>query len=597
MNIVTFPPAVISTIVDLLPQDGVINLALTNFAFYHVCLRKLYRRLSIQNDPVLNSRLHNNRNRFDFVDSTETAIYGLNDTLVPREGHQKMLEARLRALVLSLSINRELLTYVEEIYIEGGHSRGVEAAIAELLAMFEGLGLRKVYIADGALRQRLDYKGVVGRTHLSLVIVDSKEMWRGLRGDEEEVVLAWDSPFVGDVAITPRKVVIPPSNYSAVTETLAQMHRHSPFTWRPHTLTLCHGHGSVHPLPWLDPSQLKVLQVTAGCHDKTCCLECIDVFLHSLGPLRLSALHIVQTGQWNHAFNEKWDIVVLNFIKQVVDASDLQTLSVRHLVVADGICDDGFEGNYLRRVKLWGQILPNFLANCRHKINLYLPNLLSTLSVYEQAMNNLLWNGCKCGHCTQMLLVMDEFLMYHKYYHLSKHIHKDLVTTQLIRTVAEVLSRRLVGDDVSGDLQIGRPLRNIEWDYHRNWFSIPFKCLNYKNYEEAEFEDERDPHDEELYFDAEDGPNDCKCYHVQFYPDTTISMAHYVNDIVLKMINLNRGNAEDVEIGGIDDENDGTVSFRVNKLVVSGLVYTFDNEANGTAFYVNEFDELRGKEE
>lgn len=619
-----FPSEVIDIIVSYLPQQELINLSLTNYIFYQPCLKKLYRKISIQSDSILAPRYHSDSNpryRGDFVDSSETILYGLASASITSEHHQKLMVARLHALQLSMKVNPQLAEYVQEISIEEGQFKfnsQVISAIKQLLLTLTKIDNRieKIYIGDYLLRQKLGYcSWIKSFPSVHSLIIDNKIQLEQLSGNEKELIITFrdheheiirfehEFDFKTLVNISSLLVINHNELYVKVMTYLNEAYLNSPAKLNLRKFTLLHAHeGKFLPYAFLPLDEITHLQLVLGCNDhKGCKQDCIEELLHHLRVShKIKTLSFIQDSRAefnNHDYNEKWDILVLNFIKSVIDEpNELQVLSIRHNIVKDGIVDDGYEGNYLRRLELYGHFLPKFLLKLTTKISLFLPNLVGSLSIYEQAMNNLMWNGCKCAHCLKYLTELDDFLIYHKYYNFQLKIYKDLITTNLINSIAERLTARVSYDDNIGDLNILRkPLKKIDWDFHSNKFSIPFKCINYKNYEEAEFEDEKDPQDEELYFDAESVPNDCKFldpHKVSFDDDIAICISHYLNDLVLKMINLKRGNAEDIHIGGIDDENDGTVYFQINKLLINGIVYTFDTEMNGTAFFCNVYDDF-----
>lgn len=619
-----FPSEVIENIIFYLPQQSLINLSLTNYQFYQPCLKKLYRKISIQSNSILRPKGHseiNNRYRGDFVDSNETILYGFASASISAEHHQKLMVARLQALKLSIRVNPQLVEYMSQILIDQDQfefNSEVLNAIKQLILTISKIdnNIEKIYIGSYPLRKKLGYQHwITAFPHLKSLIIDNKDQFQNLTGNENELIVtfrdhehedvSFDNEFDFKKLLKIRSLLVINNDklYLKVMKYLNLAFLESPATLNLDTFTLLHTHEMKYsPYGFIPLDTITNLQLNLGCNESISCKQdCIEELLHHLVVShKIKTLSIIQNSKAeinNHDYNEKWDILVLNFIKSIIDEpNNLQTLSIRHNIVKDGIIGDGYEGNYLRRLELYGHFLPNFLLKLTTKINVFLPNLVGSFSVYEQAMNNLMWNGCKCDHCLKYLTALDDFLIYHKYYNFKLNIYKDLITSNLINCIAERLTARVYYDENIGDLEILlRPLKKIDWDFHSNAFSIPFKCINYKNYEEAEFEDEKDPQDEELYFDAESIPNDCKFldpHKVSFNDNISICISHYLNDLVLKVINLKRGNAEDIHIGGIDDENDGTVNFQINKLSINGIVYNFDKEINGTAFFSNVYDDL-----
>lgn len=156
-----FPSDALNNILYFLPQDLLLNLALTNFHFYEPCLKRLYQRLVIQTDPALRSAstVPAHYRRDDFVESSATVIAGLSDIERPRQAHLKMVEARVRTLITSIQVNPQLAQYIELVEIEGIFRNSVENAIFELLQLLSTLAneIAKIYISDLGLRKRLGW--------------------------------------------------------------------------------------------------------------------------------------------------------------------------------------------------------------------------------------------------------------------------------------------------------------------------------------------------------------------------------------------------------------------------------------------------------
>ena len=75
------------------------------------------------------------------------------------------------------------------------------------------------------------------------------------------------------------------------------------------------------------------------------------------------------------------------------------------------------------------------------------------------------------------------------------------------------------------------------------------------------------------------------------YQGVPKSIGHYVNQTIEKIVNLNRGNAESVDIN-IALKDGGDLDFKLNmkKLIINGFNYIIDKETNRTHFYQNVYD-------
>lgn len=626
-SLIELPHEVLDDVLYFLPQNLLFNLALTNFHFYEPCLRQLYKKLVIQEVPVLkNTRSATERQRIDHLELSCTTICGFSNVDTSPKAHSKMLEARLRTLTMSIEVNPNLATYIQEIHITDFRPTDLMMeALSQFVAVLASVPntIHKFYVAEKATRRKLIHEqlcnfegfggGVSANFQLKSVCIDSLSQLDGLiekLPQIEEVIVA--DILEGEelkVSAIPtleklKALIIKddPEVFGHVSDALWDLYQTNPFVMRKlKTFNVVHTHeSSKHGYPYVEFENIENFQISLGCnHPLDCDQECLVPSLARFEFARLKRLAMIQNSHHkfnSHRYCEKWDLTVFQFVKSIVDASDsLFYLAIRHNVPPDGIIDDGYEGNYMRKVKLYTILLPNLLATIqRHVVNLVLPNLVASMACYEQPMNTFLWNGCKCSHCDKHLEKLDDYLLHHRYYSPEKKVFKDILTTQLVRSLSEVLADRLPFDPNLGDLfQLSGPMQNKTWNFHNNKFTVPFQCLPVKTYEMAEFEDDKVEANEgrKIKFDAEETKKHCKFLHQEkFFPNYLIVISHFLNDIIRKMINLNRGDAEDVNIGQIKDENDGYTNLRINKMLVNGIDYNFDHEINGTIFFMNSYD-------
>lgn len=616
IGLLDFPEEVLDNLLYFLPQELLLNLARTNFHFYEPCLRKLYKRLVIQTDPVIKYDQSNpNRQRRDHIELSCTTLSGFASVLMSREAHLKMVAAKLKTIIVSLKTNPSLATYMEEIDVRGTFDRVVETELRELFSALASMpnSVHKIYIASSRLRKRLGYHEFKSFFALKSITIESSNDFADLRSrfpECQELIIANFDKFTplhtSAVVVFERlsslRIRNDPSVFNIFTNAVKDLYLRVPFFMKSlRTFNVVQTHETAsQAFPYIDFEILENFEISMGCNDITCNQCCLETGLSrfdAANPKRLSFIQNSIPLLNSHKYTETWDLRVFQFVKNVVENSDsLFYLSIRHNVPGDGIIDDGFEGNYLRKVKLYTFLLPNLLATIqRHVVNLVLPNLVASLACYEQPMNTFLWNGCQCAHCAKYLKKLDDFMLYHRYYSTEKGVFKDVLTTQLVRSMSEVLCDRIDNDPNLGDLfLLAKPMKDSTWNFHTSKFSAPFFCLAVKNFEMGYFEDEADERSgaADKFFDAEDKPNDCKfLHHEKFVPNYLIVISHFLNDIIRKMINLNRGNAEDVKIGQRNDENDGFTNLRINKMLINGIDYNFDHEINGTIFYVNSYDD------
>ncbi|AGO13657.1 AaceriAGL219Wp [[Ashbya] aceris (nom. inval.)] len=224
---------------------------------------------------------------------------------------------------------------------------------------------------------------------------------------------------------------------------------------------------------------IQRLEMEVSCCIKGC--ECFDNFLGELAsePLKLRELSLIEKrfGVITHLEAENWDLAVCKFVLSLpsVDVI-LKTLSIRHSTPRNGIMEDAVEGNYRRRRTLYAEVLPHLKA----LTTLIAPTILHTLSSYETLVCDLLWNGCECRFCADVLGVFDCYLMNHQYYSDAAGSYKDIIPTIFFAYAADALSRRCApasGWDLDALKQA--PFGHL-WDMHGydNIAHFPdFDCL------------------------------------------------------------------------------------------------------------------------
>lgn len=609
MPLTRVPPAVLDRVLDFLPQHDVTSLAQTSYSFYQPCSRKLYRRLTVRLAPVLRST---SRRQNDFVEGCQTVVYGFRKSGLAAKHHCRMLDARLRTLVQSLTVNPELASHIEEVNVTGEIPDDAIEALQMLVAVVESLD-QNSGAASAGLKRRLVVK--LGAVRRQLTVNYAK--WTGLVVDSlaqlAAATTATDITFGSGfdalvdatatvetvqqrLALLDTLIIEDDATQNSLCELLSQKN----LTLVPSTVSVVHYHRPSGqktkqiPVNW---SFVRRAQLVVGCDFPECNQECLSEFFCSIPPTApIAAVAIRQHNtaphSHTHLFCEKFDVVVFSFLQQF---SRLWYVSIRHSPPEDGNLADGLEGNYLRRRTLFTETLPDAIrhvpSGARNLVfaahpSLMFPNLLHLFACYEQAMNNMLWNGCKCAHCEKTLGLLDEFLMLHQYFNKRLARRKDLTTSQLMAAIATQLSARMAPGGC--DLDINRfPLCQTEWDLHQVCEWGPFFCLGHQMYEGAEYDE-----------DEKESPGAVSCRFKQSSVLTlgaiAVSVSHYWENVVRRMIYLNRGDAEDIEIGKADELNDGGNDYGgapvLGKIVLNGAVFNLGKELNGTNFSQNIYD-------
>ncbi|KAK6465963.1 hypothetical protein DFJ63DRAFT_311043 [Scheffersomyces coipomensis] len=616
VGLIDIPLSIKREIIQYLPQQSLLNLSLTNYEFYEPCIQQLYKHILIQYDPIVKSNV--NERLTDFVDSNQSVIYALNHDLddgkvfEDHETRLKLINLRLSILIESLKFNTKLIENIQEVSIIGNKFADNIVFlnhIQELVYLFEEnqISLDKFFISDHNLRSSFD----LSKLNLKTRVIDSSTVVQDIIDVEltEELVVESvpDGPYTS----------IPLYASSQLTSLILPNDYESYWTFVEKV---------IYPNPQL-LSSLKSFKFYFNYQDITqniklitlvnwTKIECLEVWIG--GPnndedvlsfiklipadrcQKIRKLSMVQSFDYStHKSNEVFDLAIFSFIKSVV--SNLHYLSIEHSIPLFGDFEDGFEGNHLRILKLYDSILPGILSSSKYKVDLYLTNFFTSLASYEQSMNTLLWNGCKCSQCHVTLGLIDDFLMYHKYYSIPLKRYRDLNSSNIFNIVATKLSSRMIGkDEVFSNLNLGHyPLRQVSWDFHNlsGLHEIPIKCYSTKLVDHGEF-------------DGEDAINDqsdsyrCKINSYHYLKGVPISISHSLDSLIGTILNLNRGNAEkrfdedlnehkttNYEAEGYEAYilNDGGDSelmrLNINRISINGIIYTLDKELNGTHYF------------
>ncbi|ABN67297.2 predicted protein [Scheffersomyces stipitis CBS 6054] len=610
-SLMDLPPAVRNNVLQFLPQQALINLASTNYVFYKPCMQRLYEKILIQKDPILKSDPTGRKN--DFSDGNHTVIYGLSHQsskgkVWSDSAQLKMINARLSVLNSSLSINTELLGFIREIHIlddfnKFGHDHAIVENLTKLVVQLKGYQLDKFFIGSVKLRKKIDVSGI----KLKSVVVDTVEQFNALGMD----YLPVEKLNIHNFKKLELESLILPSEERSYWNFAKEIIIAHNFNLKVATFKLMLTEGIdvcvqlVKSLYW---PHVKNLEIILGNEEEDSDLV-IDLL--NLIPteycIHLEKLSIIQYGVYTtHKSNEIFDMNIINFIdnlvqfqSQSITKSKLRYISIKHNLPGTANFDDGFEGNYLRRYKLFGHVLPKILVSHRDeeqsKINLFLPNLFQSFACYDQPMNTMLWNGCKCQHCEEYLGKLDHFLMYHKYYNFRLKSYRDLNSSLIMFTIGHFLSQRLPENELlTGLCYLHFPLRNVLWNFHDNAIKVPFRCYDIQIVDQGEYDGEKDDLEEEedVFHDAQDEISHCTYNSAVYNRNIPICISHYLDDLVLKLINLNRGNAESDDLGG--EFNDGgdsdDLKLNINKLSLNGISFTLDKELNGTHFFEDLYD-------
>ncbi|ODV82060.1 uncharacterized protein CANTADRAFT_87999 [Suhomyces tanzawaensis NRRL Y-17324] len=638
MNLLAdLPDGVLQRILQFLPQQALLNLALTNYRFYTPCLQQLYAHITIQCTPILriscSKEAAKSPRKPDFLDSTQTTIYGLNHSydqgkVYPISTQLKLVGARLTILNASLEVNPTLLTYIQSIRVVNGSSERdnyefrsdtvVVQNLHKLLDLLKGTSMDRIYIGDEKLRNMLQVN-TRGIRLKSMVIDNSSELKRISLPVEEILYNGTDEiSFHASVSVLENlKSLILPVDNEAYWRFMGPVLQKGVVFRKLEKFRLVLNSNEpenasnlllLERIKWTGIKELEIVVGSPpGYNDASDLLviDCLNTIPSEL-LINLKRLSIVQKFEYDtHKKNELYDINIFTFIGQVIQSQldqekpALLYLSIIHNLPELGNFIDGFEGNYLRRKKLYSAVLPKILSKSKSAIELALPNFFQSLACYEQPMNTMLWNGCKCSHCKKHLELLDQYLLYHKYYNKKYGAWKDINSSLIMFTIGQALLERMKPSPglLATHLEYGQaPLSDFLWNYHDSTFNVPFRCYDTQVVDQGEF-DEIDKLDgenqevEDVFFDSTEKIKPCS-FNQLYYKNLTVCIAHYINDFILQIINLNRGNAEELVIGEeLKDGGDDDIKLKIPRLIINGICYNLDKELNGTNFFENVFDD------
>ncbi|KAI5950150.1 hypothetical protein KGF54_005298 [Candida jiufengensis] len=579
LNFITLPDSIKTKIISYLPQQSLINLSQTNYEFYQPCLKKLYSKILISEVALL---ISSSKREIDFQSSNKTVIYGFLKSAKDEKLNLKMINARILVLIQALRINVELIGYVKEIYIMGAFNEEIRKNLQELINLFSTLNV--CHILNKEVRLDLD----LSHLQLKSVIVDKKtEVLQTV----EELIVGENETLSLSYLIHINSLIIakedPIDYYNWYEENVIKpkhfLKHLCKFRLVFHPTSLQKSNDLISRINWLTIKELEII-VPYSETDENFVLDCLDSIPPHLPNLK--KLSIIQGTTFpTHASNESFDLNIFNFI--LSNISNLSYLSIKHNTPQFGNFSDGMEGNYHRRYEIYMVLLPKIIMNSTSpNFILNLPNLFQTFACYEQSMNTILWNGCKCKYCNIHLEKLDNFLFHHKYYSKKSGKFKDINVSHLMSFIGYELNQRQLQYPQTQLDQLSFPLFNKLWDFHTIPHSKDLKCLSKQTIDYGEYEDEDT---------IEEASKHCE-FNKSIYQFIPLSISHYINNLVQEVLNLNRGNAEARidEVLDLDLKDGGDLNFsskfNLKKIIMNGFVYNFGNEINGTHFYENVYN-------
>lgn len=530
--------SILDQILQYLSPKSLLNLALTNYKFYEPVLPFLYRHLIVVQGVLFQKSAR--KHHFQHF----SIINGFNNDDSRKD--MVLIDVKLTRIIESITNNPKLANYIRILEVFGTYNNQIKENLVRLLKLTNC----KVYIDDKKLRIWLKKQ-----VKFNSIVIDH----------EQDFQYATDEVDIRINHMTNYEVLTRFKHIRLTSELIKNLCKLS-VVLKPISINIT-GDTDYNNIDFTDIKNLSIE------------IKAPNQWNIPVNWSQLNKLVIYESNQYDHNLNEAIDINLMKFLN-TAPFKNLTYFTILYNPPLHGNIIDGFEGNYLRRVDILNTLVKIISNWSTPKINLILPNYLQVLSCYEQPMNNLMWNGCRCNHCEEYLGLLDEFVHRHKYFSEQHRFWKDLDNLIVLCLVNQYFSKRYLSRDHFHYLH---PLRYKNWNIHVNHFSpIEFQCFELENVKHSEYDQE-----DEIFFDSLSQLEQCEFN--TLFKSLNVCMVHYLDDLIYPLIDLSRGNAESFELVQ-RFLNDGEETINLQMLNLNGFIFCFDKELNGTNFFVGLYD-------
>lgn len=458
------PSVVLSRILSFLPQSDVCSTAQCSKKLHHVSLERLYKRICIRKDPVYHSNIW-------YIDCSWTTVSGYRSLHKREDQNDYIIHLKLDRLIQSLQ-NVKYSSLVKEVIILD-KVFNYEDSNEQLLDLIETLedkakNIEVLDVPDSLLK-------AVSITSPKKIVTDDIDQIKETKNLKSLTIQLHSNTEERFPSVLPslnnleELILIDEESASLrILKTLSEVGLQKLKLKR---LAFNHVHG-LHDYnavlrnltitfveECVDLGSLEELEMAIGCEVKNC--DCLDSFLDDLAPKLtiLKKLSIQEkTFHRDHYLSEKWDVNINRFLLHLPPG--LKFLSIRHNPPRDGKLENNVEGNYVRRRKLYEKVLPTL----KSLEVLASPTLLQTCACYEILVSDLLWNGCECEYCSEVLNLFDHYLMNHQYYDEEDADFRDVIAPRLFGIGGVELLKRLKNQSDLDVLKFGPG--ETTWDFH-----------------------------------------------------------------------------------------------------------------------------------
>ncbi|KAH3686244.1 hypothetical protein WICPIJ_002780 [Wickerhamomyces pijperi] len=457
MMLQDLPISALVNIISFLPQNDTLTLCHTSKFLHTIASQKLYRNIAIQRTPVLRT------NKW-YIDSTYTYITTPRNP-TSKEAADYVLMLKLERLLesLNLKVNKgEKSVYADSVHnfmLFNGSFHDFENGLAILNQLIVTLkqnceNMERFHNSQDGLIH-VDFHNL---THDTIYVDPEHENTTYIPNDKESLTIqAYQGKFeldnVESLASLKELVIFDEElaslrifgKISAISPTLRLANLQK--------LSLCHIHDLHDHTDELRPlnshllldlitlEQITELELTIGCTVPEC--PCLGAFVDELTP-HLKSLRKIslneKTVHKDHYHTENWDVAILRMLINMPCVSKLTSLTINHDTPKYGSIENGVDGNYFRRRRLYESVFSKFTS-----LQTFVSNtMLLTASCYELLTSDLLWNGCECKYCLKYLPYLDEYLMNHgiKHDYTSDKFH-DMLSPKLFHIIGIELLHRV----------------------------------------------------------------------------------------------------------------------------------------------------------
>lgn len=443
MTISDLPSDIWSTVLSFLPQSDVLSTALTSRKLYNVSIERLYNRICIRKDPVYHTDLW-------YVGSSWTTVSGYRSLHKRDDQNDYILHLKLERLIETLQDAKfsalvRKVTILDKVFSETESSSQVYELIEllrekalnietidapEFLPVSLSIPSLTKFVTDDIekLRNTKNLKSLTIKLHSNSEERIPKKL-PSLQNLSELILVDEEN-----AALRILKLLQEAGLGKLKLRKLAFNHVHGLHDYN----TVLRNLTTKFVEECVDLSSLEELEMAIGCEEKDC--NCLDTFLDDLAPklTNLKKLSVQErTFHRDHYISEKWDVNINRFLLNI--PSGLKFLSVRHNPPRDGKLNNNVEGNYIRRRTLYEKVLPKLTS----LETISCPTFLQTCACYEILVSDLLWNGCECEYCTEVLNLFDIYLMNHQYYDEEDADFKDMISPRLFGVAGVELLKRI----------------------------------------------------------------------------------------------------------------------------------------------------------